>query len=210
MADATLYGFDGSTYVRTAKILLNRKDVAYDQVQVNVLEGEPKQPEHLARHPFGKVPVLDIDGHRIRETDAIVAYLEASREGPSALPESAWDRARVAEIVSLVHAYGYDALVGVAFYHIKPDFIGNPSEAAHRETLEKARTFLGLVDEIRAGDPFLVGGTPTLADFYLGPIVFYTNLTPHKDELLDIGRTRDWYDQLSEEPDFTRTEPDLG
>ena len=210
MADATLYGFDGSTYVRTAKILLNRKDVAYDQVQVNVLEGEPKQPEHLARHPFGKVPVLDIDGHRIRETDAIVNYVEQTRDGPSAVPEGAWDAARMSEIMSLIHAYGYDALVGTAFYHIKPDFIGNPSEAQHHETLDKARTFLTLVDEIRGGDDWLAGSSISLADYYLGPIVFYTNMTPHKDELLSIGRMHDWWERVSADADFARTEPDLG
>ena len=53
-----LYGFDGSTYVRTVRMLLAEKRVAYDQVPVNVLAGEPRQPEHLARHPFGKVPVM--------------------------------------------------------------------------------------------------------------------------------------------------------
>jgi glutathione S-transferase len=62
-----LYGFDGSTYVRTVKMVLRDKGIDYEQEQINVLEGEPRQPEHLARHPFGKVPVLDIDGIRIRE-----------------------------------------------------------------------------------------------------------------------------------------------
>ncbi len=210
MADATLYGFDGSTYVRTVKIVLNRKGVDYDQVPVNVLEGETRQPEHLARHPFGKVPVLDIDGHRLRETDAIVNYVEQTREGPSSVPESAWDIARMSEIMSLIHAYGYDALVGVAFYHIKPDFIGNPSEEQHHETLGNANTFLKLVDEIRAGDDWLAGPNPSLADYMLGPIVFYTNMTPHKDELLDIGGFREWWDRLSADRDFAATEPDLG
>ena len=67
----TLYGFDGSTYVRTLRVVLAKKGIAYDQVPVNVLTGEQRSPEHLARHPFGKVPVLDIDGMRLRETDAI-------------------------------------------------------------------------------------------------------------------------------------------
>jgi Glutathione S-transferase len=61
----TLYGFDGSTYVRTVRMLLAEKGAQYDQVPVHVLKGEPRQPEHLARHPFGKVPVVDHDGFRI-------------------------------------------------------------------------------------------------------------------------------------------------
>jgi glutathione S-transferase len=43
-------------------------------VPVNVLKGEPRQPEHVARHPFGKVPVLDQDGFRIIETGVIAPY----------------------------------------------------------------------------------------------------------------------------------------
>ncbi|WOI55557.1 glutathione S-transferase family protein [Palleronia sp. LCG004] len=210
MAETTLYGFDGSTYVRTVKIVLNRKGVEYDQVPVDVLKGEPRQPEHLKRHPFGKVPVLDIDGHRLRETDAIVNYVEQTREGPSSVPETAWDIARMSEVMSLIHAYGYDALVGVAFYHIKPDFIGNPGEEAHEKTLKNARTFLKLVDEIRAGDQWLAGSTISLADYMLGPILFYTGMTPHKDELLQIGGFAEWWERLSADPDFAKTEPDLG
>ena len=76
MAEMTLWGFDASTYVRTVKMVLAEKGVTdFSQVPLNVLAGEPKSPEHLARHPFGKVPVLEHDGLRILETSAIVRYL---------------------------------------------------------------------------------------------------------------------------------------
>jgi glutathione S-transferase len=62
MTGSVLYGFAGSKYVRTIRMLLAEKGVQYEQVPVNVLRGEPRQPEQMARHPFGKVPVLDHDG----------------------------------------------------------------------------------------------------------------------------------------------------
>jgi hypothetical protein len=47
MADITLWGFDGSTYVRTVKMLLAEKHVSdFKQVPLNVLKGEPKTGEH--------------------------------------------------------------------------------------------------------------------------------------------------------------------
>ncbi|SPJ23306.1 glutathione S-transferase family protein [Palleronia abyssalis] len=210
MADTVLHGFSGSTYVRTARIILHRKGVEYEQNPVNVLEGEPKGEEHLKRHPFGKVPVLDIDGHRIRETDAIVTYLEASREGPSAIPEGAWDKTRCQEVISLIHGYGYDALVGTAFYHIMPSFIGDPSEAQHQQTLDAAMTFMRLVGEIKGSDPWLAGPYCSLADYYLGPIVFYIMTTPHGDALLEAGGLQDWWARLSEDEALKATEPDMG
>jgi glutathione S-transferase len=45
-------------------------------VPVNVLKGEPCQPEHVARHPFGKMRVLDQDRFRIIETGVIAPYLD--------------------------------------------------------------------------------------------------------------------------------------
>ncbi len=95
MTGIVLYGFDGSTYVRTVRMLLVEKGAHYEQVPVNVLKGEPRQPEHIARHPFGKVPVLDHDGFRIIEAGAIVPYLDEVLPGPSFTPDSSKDRARM-------------------------------------------------------------------------------------------------------------------
>ena len=87
MSDIVLWGFDGSTYVRTVKMVLAEKGVTqFKQVQLNVLKGEPKLPEHLERHPFGKVPVLDHDGMRILETTAIARYLNDVLPGKSLIP----------------------------------------------------------------------------------------------------------------------------
>jgi len=127
-----LYGFDGSTYVRTVKMVLRDKGLEHDQEQINVLEGEPKQPEHLERHPFGKVPVLDIDGVRIRETDAICRYLEETHPEPALVPGTAKERALMNEAISLINSYGYGALVGVAGYHLFPDFIGGQNDKVRR------------------------------------------------------------------------------
>ena len=45
MSEITLWGYDRSTYVRTVKMLLAEKGITqFKQVQLNVLEGEPKSP----------------------------------------------------------------------------------------------------------------------------------------------------------------------
>ena len=126
MPSMTLYGFDGSTYVRTVKMLLAEKGVTdFEQVPVDVLKGEPKQPEHLARHPFGKVPVLEHDGMTIIETGAITRYLNDVLPGRSLVPRDIRDRARMDEVIGVIDSYGYGALLGgVAAYHLFPDFVG--------------------------------------------------------------------------------------
>ena len=141
MAKMTLWGFDGSTYVRTVKMLLaEKKFTDFEQVPLNVLSGEPKNPEHLARHPFGKVPVLDHEGMRILETTAIVRYLNDVLPGTSLVPATPKDRARMDMVVGLLDSYGYGALIGgIAAYHLFPDFVGGKDEAM-RKAASRTRT----------------------------------------------------------------------
>lgn len=206
----TLYGFDGSTYVRTVRMMLNEKGADYEQVPVNVLAGEPRQPEHLARHPFGKVPVLDVDGMRIRETDAICRYLDETLSGPSFVPDTPKDRARMNEAISLINSYGYAALIGVAGYHLFPDFIGGANDDVRAACLEESETLLSLLMGIKGNDPWIAGANPTLADFLLGPILFYVSLTPDAERLMAIPGVADWWASINELESFKDTEPDLG
>ena len=47
------------------------------QVVVNTVKGRHKEPEHLARNPFGTVPTLELDdGSYLLESLAIIEYLE--------------------------------------------------------------------------------------------------------------------------------------
>ncbi|MGG7645416.1 glutathione S-transferase family protein [Rhodovulum sp. YNF3179] len=205
-----LFGFDGSTYVRTVKMVLRDKGIDYDQDQINVLEGEPRQPEHLERHPFGKVPVLDIDGLRIRETDAICRYLEETRPKPALMPDNPEQRALMNEAISLINSYGYGALVGVAGYHLFPDFIGGQNEEARANCLENSITLMALLMENKGNAKWLAGDEPSLADYFLAPIMFYVSLTPDSEVLLNVPGVSEWWAAMQEIETFTATEPDLG
>ena len=67
MSDIVLWGFDGSTCVRTVKMVLAEKGVTqFKQMQLNVLKGDPKTPEHLESVILSaRSQVLDHDGMRI-------------------------------------------------------------------------------------------------------------------------------------------------
>lgn len=211
MAEFTLWGFDGSTYVRTVKMLLAEKGFTdFKQVPLNVLEGEPKQPEHLARHPFGKVPVLDHDGMRILETSAITRYLNDILPGPSLVPATPKDRARMDMIIGILDSYGYGALIGgVAAYHLFPDFVGGQSEPMREGGLKGGRTCIELVMQTRGASPFIAGDL-SLADLYLAPIAFYVSLTPDKSVMFDVEGFADWWNKIEALPSFKATAPDLG
>ena len=211
MSEITLWGYDASTYVRTVKMLLAEKGITqFKQVQLNVLEGEPKKPEHLERHPFGKVPVLDHDGMRILETTAIVRYLNDVLPGKSLVPTNPKDRARMDMIISILDSYGYGALIGgVAAYHLFPDFVGGKNDTMRKGGIENGRKVIELAMKTKGSSPFIAGEL-SLADLYLAPIVFYVLLTPDKDAVFDVDGFADWWTKIEALQSFKVTQPNLG
>jgi len=176
MSTMTLWGFDGSTYVRTVKMLFaEKKFTDFEQVPLNVLSGEPRKPEHLARHPFGKVPVLDHDGIRILETSAIVRYLNDVLPGTSLVPATPKNRARMDMVIGLLDSYGYGALIGgIAAYHLFPDFVGGKNDAMRKAGIENARKMVDLAMKTK-GESTFIAGDLSLADLFLAPVVFYVS-----------------------------------
>jgi glutathione S-transferase len=211
MSEIILWGFDPSTYVRTVKMLLAEKGVTqFKQVPVNVLEGEPKKPEHLERHPFGKVPVLDHDGLRIIETTAITRYLNDVLPGKSLIPASPKDRARMDMVVALIDSYGYGALIGgVAAYHLFPDLFGGKNEASRKSGIETGRKVIELAMTAKGASPFIVGEL-SLADLFLAPVIYYVSLTPDKETVFDISGFADWWTKMQELQSFKDTQFSVG
>ena len=211
MADITLWGFDGSTYVRTVKMVLAEKgETRFEQVPLNVLEGEPKTPEHLTRHPFGKVPVLEHDGLQILETSAIARYLNDVLPGKSLVPATPRDRARMDMVVGVIDSYGYGALLGgVAAYHLFPDFVGGKNEASRASGLEQGRKVVEFAMKTKGSSPFIAGEL-SLADLYLAPVAFYVSLTPDRDSVFAADGFADWWTRVQALPSFRDTAPNLG
>lgn len=209
MSKITLWGFSGSTYVRTVRMVLAEKGVTdYEQVPVNVLKGEPKTPEHRERHPFGKVPVVEVDGFRVIETPAIARYLDATLPGPKLVPADAKDAARMDMATGIIDSYGYGPILGgMIAYHLFPDFVGGKNKEAHDKGLADGKLVLRELMRLKGDASFLAGSAVSVADLYLAPIIAYATMTPHKDELLDVAGTRAWWEGVSARPSFTATQP---
>ena len=67
-----------------ARIALRQLEIPYEAVTVDLFRRETRTPEHMARNPDGRVPVLELDsGDMIPESGAILLYLA---EGTPLLP----------------------------------------------------------------------------------------------------------------------------
>ena len=98
MSDVILYGYWRSSATYRTRIALNLKGISYRTVDVHLLKDEHVQPRHLARHPSGRVPILEIDGHRIGQSMAMIDYLDETRPNPPLMPRTAFLRASVRDL----------------------------------------------------------------------------------------------------------------
>jgi len=69
------------------------KQVDYERHDVNLLKREQVAPENLAVNPQGLVPTIEIDGHVLAQSLAIIDYLDARFPDPRLIPADAFARA---------------------------------------------------------------------------------------------------------------------
>jgi glutathione S-transferase len=76
----------GSPFSRAVLATLEEKRAPYELVPV--VPGTLRSPQHLSRHPFGRVPVLEHAGFRLYETQAILRYLDRVLPQPALTPST--------------------------------------------------------------------------------------------------------------------------
>ena len=104
-ATPVLYGYWRSGASWRLRIALNLKKIEYKYEAINLVKGEQKSEEFMKKNPTGLVPVLEIDGHMLTESMAIMEYLEETRtEGHKLLPEGALQRAQVRRMCEQINA----------------------------------------------------------------------------------------------------------
>jgi maleylacetoacetate isomerase len=101
----TLYDYWRSSASYRVRIALNLKGLRYAQRPVHLVKdgGEQHSPTHRALNPQGSVPVLVHGPTVIRQSIAILEYLEEiAEDSPKLLPAGAVERARVRSLALLV------------------------------------------------------------------------------------------------------------
>ena len=177
MADPIVYGFPRSTFVNIVRLVLTHKDVPY---VFHDLEPVMGKAEHLALHPFNRVPILRHGDFTVYETSAIASYVDEAFDGPQLTPRDVKVRARMNQWISAVNAYYYLYMI----YHVTHERLVFPElgiasdEKVVAHGLPKVELGLDILErELTHGEEYLLGPELTLADFYLLPSTFAFSLT---------------------------------
>ncbi len=97
-----LFGFFRSSAAFRVRIALNLKGLAYEDAFIHLRRGDQRSDDFLAINPQGLVPALEIDGHTLIQSMAIVEYLDETHPQPPFLPTDAAGRARVRALAAIV------------------------------------------------------------------------------------------------------------
>ncbi len=201
-----LCGFRISNYHNKVRIALLEKRIAHEED-----EGvKPSQKDdYLAKSPMGKVPYLEVDGRRIRESAVILEYLEDAYPERPLLPKDPLERARVREIVVFLELHlelVVRRLYGGLF------FGGSFSDETKQQVEKDVTKGVRALKAVARFEPYIAGSELTIADcaaFTHLPIVsVVTKQAFGRDYLEDIPPLKAYLKMLGERPAFARVNED--
>lgn len=104
MSKPVLFGYFRSSAAYRVRAALAWKGIEYQTQPVHLAKGEHKSADYLDIQPQGLVPALQIDGHTLGQSMAILEYIEETRPDPALLPEDSAGRAAVRWMAGLIAA----------------------------------------------------------------------------------------------------------
>ena len=136
-----------------------------EQIVVNTVKGRHREPEHLARNPFGTVPVLELDdGSYLVESLAIIEYLEDRFPFSALLGEDAELRGRARDVERIIDL----RIAGPmgSYGHAKNSPLGRPPDPELAQRMEDSvQVPLDYLESLLAdGRPLLLGERVSIAD----------------------------------------------
>ncbi len=190
--DIKIWGFSHSPYVRAVRMLLAEKGVVdYEQVAVDVIAGEARPPNISPAIRSARSPCSTSTAIASSRPTSSPATL--TRRGPTLVPSDPLQAARMDMAISMIDKYAYTAIdFGVLAYCLFPDFVGGKDEIKLRQGLIDGKKVFVELMKIKDDDPWLAGPAISVADLYLGPILAYICLTPHRDEFLALPGVAPW------------------
>ena len=201
-----LSGFHVSNYHNKVRLALLEKGIAFEE-DANCRPSQ--KDEWLARSPMGKVPVIEVDGTALAESQAICEYLEDAYPQVPLYPKDPLARAKVRELIAVIELHM--ELVARRLYGALY-FGGQVSEETKKEVERDLAKGVRAFSKVAKFDPYIAGKEFTLADcaaFVSLPLVSMTSrLAFGKDALESVPQLKPYLKMLGERPHFRKVNDD--
>jgi glutathione S-transferase len=152
----------GNSYkVRLALALLN---IPYEAIEIDILRGESRTPEYLAKNPSGQIPLLEVDGRYLAESNAILWFVAA---GTSLAPEQRIERAEVLQWM-FFEQHALEPNIGAAYFWLSLVKGGRELQThALEDWMERGYAALQVMENHLKTHQYFAAGQLTVADIAL-------------------------------------------
>jgi glutathione S-transferase len=186
----------GNSYkVRLALALLH---APYHAIEVDILRGESRTPEFLAKNPSGQVPLLEVaEGRYLAESNAILWYVCG---GTSLAPESRVERAEALQWM-FFEQHALEPNIGAAYFWLSLVKGGRDLQThALEDWMERGYAALQVMENHLKSHSYFAAGQLTVADIAL---YGYTHVADRCDyDLATFPAIRAWLRRVEQTPGF--------
>jgi glutathione S-transferase len=190
-----LYDYLPSGNGYKVRLLLAQLGIPFELVQLDIVKGETRTPEFLAKNPNGRIPLLEVEpGKFLAESNAILFYLS---EGTPFLPTDRWERAQVLQWMCF-EQYSHEPNIATVRFWVHYTELTPERRAAIEQKRPLGYAALDVMERHLAGHRFFVGERYTIADIAL---YAYTHVADEGG--FELGRypaVRAWLDRVRSEP----------
>lgn len=190
-----VYGDLQSGNCYKVKLLLSYLGIPHEWVFIDIVAGETRTPEYLARNANGKIPLLELpNGEYLAESNAILYYLA---EGTRYWPTGRLARARVLQW-QCFEQYSHEPFIAVARYIARYEGLPEARRAEYDSKRSGGERALAVMEQHLARNRYFVGTTPTIADISL---YAYTHVAHEGGFSLErYPAVRRWLTAVASEP----------
>jgi len=192
-----LYDYLPSGNGYKVRLLLAQLEIPFQLVELDIVKGETRTPDFLAKNPNGKIPVLETeDGRFLPESNAILWYLA---EDTPYLPADRWGRAETLRWL-FFEQYSHEPYIAVARFMLMHGDGEMPPERARllAEKQEKGYAALTVMERHLGGRDWFVGSGYSIADIAL---YAYTHVAAEGGfDLTPFGAIRAWLARVATQP----------
>ncbi len=202
VAAMKLYDFKGAPNPKRVRMYLAEKSIDIARVDVNLVAGETRSPEFLAKNPLGALPVLELDdGTHVTESLAIIEYLEELHPEPPMLGRTPLERLRTRELERIAEL-GVLLRVAVILWNTHPFFARSipQAEAPALHAKKQLERTLFVLDQRIGESPFVAGAAPSIADCTLYSALWFAHSMGLDLELARWPNLARWHTEFRQRP----------
>ena len=192
----TLYSMQRSGNSYKVRLALARLGIPYKLVEIDILQGESRTPEFLAKNPNGQVPLLKVAPNRyLAESNAILWYVAG---GSTLAPEDRIERAEAMQWM-FFEQHSLEPNIGAAYFWLALVKGGRDlQQHALDDWMENGYRALAVMEMHLTSHRFFVDNRFTIADIAL---FAYTHVANQCDfDLARYPAVRAWLERIAAEP----------